>query len=102
MVSQEVLPESGHTTERRWSRHKIDVPAQVVAHGPTNVVIIQGLGSELNCGGMSQTEAQPTDFFLALTFAHRAFCAAAIRLRPAAEILRFLPVAAAFGLLPCM
>jgi hypothetical protein len=29
------------------------VPVQVVTHGPTNVVIIQGRGSELNCGGMS-------------------------------------------------
>ena len=29
------------------------MPVQVVTHGPTNVVIIQGRGSELNCGGMS-------------------------------------------------
>jgi len=53
MQIQVVLPESGHATERRWPRHKIDVPVQVVTHGPTNVVIIQGRGSELNCGGMS-------------------------------------------------
>ena len=53
MPIQVVLPESGHSTERRWPRHQIDVPVQVVTHGPTNVVIIQGRGSELNCGGMS-------------------------------------------------
>jgi hypothetical protein len=53
MAIQVVLPESGHATERRWPRHKIDVPVQVVTHGPTNVVIFQGRGSELNCGGMS-------------------------------------------------
>ena len=53
MAIQVVLPESGHTTQRRWPRHKIDVPVQVVTHGPANVVVIQGRGSELNCGGMS-------------------------------------------------
>ena len=53
MAIQVVLPESGHAMERRWPRHKIDVPVQVVTHGPANVVIIQGRGSELNCGGMA-------------------------------------------------
>src|SRR6202522_583995 len=39
----------------------------------------------------------------AFTFAHRARCAAAILLRPAAEIVRFcVEVAAALGLTPCM
>jgi len=38
---------------------------------------------------------RPTYFFAALTFAHRARCAAAIRFLPAAEILRrALPVVA--------
>jgi hypothetical protein len=53
MAIQVVLPESGHATERRWPRHQIDVAVQLVTHGPTNVVIFQGRGSELNCGGMS-------------------------------------------------
>jgi hypothetical protein len=53
MAIQVVLPESGHATKRRWPRHKIDVPVQFVTHGPANVVIIRGRGSELNCGGMS-------------------------------------------------
>jgi hypothetical protein len=42
-------------------------------------------------------------FLPALIFAHRALCAAAILLRPAGEIVRFLRVVlAAFGLLPLM
>ena len=39
-------------------------------------------------------------FLPALTFAHRALCAAAIRLRPAAEIVRFLRAATGLRLLP--
>jgi hypothetical protein len=53
MANQSFLPESGHVMERRWPRHQIDLPVQVVTHGPTNVGIIQGRGSGLNCGGMS-------------------------------------------------
>ena len=43
----------GHALGRRWPRYKTDVPVQLVTHGPTNVVIVQGRGSELNCGGMA-------------------------------------------------
>jgi hypothetical protein len=53
MAIQVALPQSGHATERRWPRHTIDVPVQVVTHGPTNIVIVQARGSELNCGGMA-------------------------------------------------
>jgi hypothetical protein len=53
MANQAFLPESGHATERRWPRYQIDVPVQIVTQGPTKVAIIQGRGSELNCGGMS-------------------------------------------------
>ena len=53
MTIQVVVPKAGQVTERRWPRHQIDVPVQVVTHGPTNIVIFQGRGSELNCGGMS-------------------------------------------------
>lgn len=53
MAIQVVLPQPGHALERRWPRYKVDVPVQVVTHGPTNVVIVQGRGSELNCGGMA-------------------------------------------------
>lgn len=41
-------------------------------------------------------------FLAALTFAQRAFCAAAIRLRPAADIVLFLPVAEVLRLTPFM
>ena len=53
MGIQVVPPQLGHTTERRWPRYKTDVPVQVVTHGPTNVIIVHGRGSELNCGGMA-------------------------------------------------
>ena len=53
MAIQVVLPQPGHATERRWPRHRVDVPVQLVTHGPTNVVVVQGRGSELNCGGMA-------------------------------------------------
>jgi PilZ domain-containing protein len=53
MAIQVILPQPGHATKRRWPRHKLDLPVQVVAHGPTNVATAQGRGSELNCGGMA-------------------------------------------------
>ena len=53
MGIQVVPPKTGHARGRRWTRYKIDVPVQLVTQGPTNVVIVQGRGSELNCGGMA-------------------------------------------------
>jgi hypothetical protein len=53
MGIQVVPPQPGHATGRRWPRYKTDVPVQLVTHGPTNFVIVQGRGSELNCGGMA-------------------------------------------------
>ncbi len=38
---------------RRWPRHKIDVPVSVLPHTPTKTVAVEGLGSDLNCGGMT-------------------------------------------------
>ena len=46
-------------------------------------------------------EYRRTHFLPARTLAHRALCAAAILLRPAAEIVRFLRVATGLRLLPC-
>lgn len=53
MAIQAVLPQPGHTTERRWPRYAVDVPVQLVTQDPTKVVIVQGRGSALNCGGMA-------------------------------------------------
>lgn len=50
-----VPPQPGHATVRRWPRYKTDVPVQVVTHGPANVIMVEGRGSELNCGGMAVT-----------------------------------------------
>jgi hypothetical protein len=44
---------SGHAPERRWPRYKVDVPVQLATQGLTNGIIVQGRGSELNCGGMA-------------------------------------------------
>jgi hypothetical protein len=44
---------SGHAAERRWPRYKVDVPLQLATQGLTNGIILQGRGSELNCGGMA-------------------------------------------------
>jgi len=51
-------------------------------------------------GSSLQPESRP-HFLAALTFAQRALCAAAILLRPAAEIFRFLRAATGPRLLPC-
>ena len=55
MGIQVAPPQEGHATGRRWPRYKTDVPVQLVTHGPTNVVVVHGRGSELNCGGMAVT-----------------------------------------------
>jgi hypothetical protein len=53
MAIQAVLPQSTPPTGRRWPRYEVDVPVQLVTQEPTNVVIVMGRGSALNCGGMA-------------------------------------------------
>ncbi|MBZ5612418.1 MAG: PilZ domain-containing protein [Acidobacteriia bacterium] len=53
MAIQAVPPQPAQATGRRFPRYKTDVPVQVVTHGPTNVIMVQGRGSDLNCGGMA-------------------------------------------------
>jgi hypothetical protein len=53
MGIQVVLPQPGYPKQRRWARYKVDVPVRVITEGPTKVAIVQGRGSELNCGGMT-------------------------------------------------
>jgi hypothetical protein len=55
MGIQVAPPQEGHATGRRWPRYRVDVPVQLVTHGPMNVVVVHGRGSELNCGGMAVT-----------------------------------------------
>lgn len=38
---------------RRWTRYKVDVPLRLIVQRPTKVVIVEGRGAELNCGGMT-------------------------------------------------
>lgn len=53
MGVQVTLPQQGFQTLRRWPRYKIDVPVCLIAQRPTKVVIVQGRGRELGCGGMA-------------------------------------------------
>jgi hypothetical protein len=39
--------------QRRWTRYKVDVPVRMIVQRPTKVAIVEGRGSELNCGGMT-------------------------------------------------
>jgi PilZ domain len=53
MDIQVVLPQPGQAAQRRWPRHKVEVPVELVTQGPLKVAIVQGHGSALNCGGMA-------------------------------------------------
>jgi len=53
MSVQVVLPQSAYTPQRRWPRHKIDIPLQLVTEGPMKTTVYHGRGSQLNCGGMA-------------------------------------------------
>jgi len=44
---------SRHAAERRWPRYEVNVPVQLATQGLTTGIILQGRGSELNCGGMA-------------------------------------------------
>jgi predicted RNA-binding Zn-ribbon protein involved in translation (DUF1610 family) len=47
------LPLSAQTAQRRWPRYKVDVPVQLTTQGLAKGVMVQGRGSELNCGGIA-------------------------------------------------
>jgi hypothetical protein len=53
MAIQVVVPQPVHAPARRWPRYKVEVPVQLVALEPTDVAIVQGRGSDLNCGGLA-------------------------------------------------
>ena len=53
MAIQIVLPQPVHAPARRWPRYKADVPVELITLEPTDVAIVQGRGSDLNCGGMA-------------------------------------------------
>jgi len=53
MATQVIPPQPGHGAVRRWPRYQIQVPVQLVTEGPTNVTVVQGRGTALNCGGMA-------------------------------------------------
>jgi hypothetical protein len=53
MAIQVIVPQPPHAPARRWPRYKIEVPVQLVTLEPTDVAVVQGCGSNLNCGGMA-------------------------------------------------
>lgn len=53
MATQVVPNGPAHAVVRRWPRYPIQVPVQLVTEGPTNVTVVQGSGTALNCGGMA-------------------------------------------------
>ena len=57
-------------------------------------------GSFVSPGAFQPELAVQADFFAALTFAHRARCAAAILLRALADIVRFLGIVTTFAFPP--
>jgi hypothetical protein len=52
-VVQVVGPEPVHAPARRWPRYKADITVELIALEPTEAAIVQGRGSNLNCGGMT-------------------------------------------------
>lgn len=52
MGTEIVLPGRGYRSSRRWARYKIDVPVMITLRRPGRGTVVEGRGSELNCGGM--------------------------------------------------
>ncbi len=57
-------PEETYRYNRRWRRHKVDVPIRVIVHGTSKTSLFDGRGNELSEGGMALTagvELRPGD-----------------------------------------
>ena len=52
MGTEIVLPGRGYQSSRRWARYKIDVPVMITLFRLGKITVVEGRGSELNCGGM--------------------------------------------------
>jgi hypothetical protein len=52
MGTEIVLPGRGYQSSRRWTRYKVDVPVMITLRRLGKVIVVEGRGSELNCGGM--------------------------------------------------
>ena len=52
MGTEIVLPGRGYPNSRRWARYKVDVPVVITLRRLGEVTVLEGRGSELNCGGM--------------------------------------------------
>ena len=48
-----VMPGHGYLAARRWARYKIDTPVSVTLQETEEAAVLEGCGSELNCGGMT-------------------------------------------------
>ena len=52
MGTEIVLPGRGYPSSRRWARYKVDVPVAITFRRRGKATVVEGRGSELNCGGM--------------------------------------------------
>lgn len=48
-----VLPKPGFGVLRRWPRYKIDVAVRLITQRAANIIVAQGRGRELGCGGIA-------------------------------------------------
>jgi len=48
-----VLPGRGYPASRRWARYKVDMSVVITFRRGGKVSVVEGRGSELNCGGMA-------------------------------------------------
>jgi len=47
-----IMPGRGYQSSRRWARYRVDVPVAITLRRFGKVTVVEGRGSELNCGGM--------------------------------------------------
>jgi len=52
MGTEIIMPGHGYQSSRRWARYRVDVPLMITLRRFGKVTVVEGRGSELNCGGM--------------------------------------------------
>ncbi|MGA2992816.1 MAG: PilZ domain-containing protein [Candidatus Korobacteraceae bacterium] len=48
-----VLPGGDYLSSRRWARYQVEVPVWVMVEVGGEATVVEGRGSQLNCGGMT-------------------------------------------------
>lgn len=42
-----------YSIKRRWPRYPVNIAVRITTHGPTRVLVREGKGTDLNCGGLA-------------------------------------------------